>query len=132
MEKDGRAGPVHTSLPPTPSTRRYIEDVRRRLFLLCAAGSGGCLLAAGLAYGLSGLRTAVGITTTMALYVLIVRVLLVLRWPGRLVLLVALGWVPGVVFGSIVGSVTDRWVAVLGFAAGICGIQALVHRHDGP
>ena len=90
------------------------------------------MLAAGLAYGWSGLRTAVGITTTMALYVLSVRVLLVLRWPGRLVFLVALGWVPGVVFGSIVGSVTDRWVAVLGFAAGLFGVQALVHRHERP
>lgn len=132
METDARARPVRTSLPPTPNTRRYIEDVRPRPSLLCAAGAGGCLLLAGLAYGWSGLRTAVGIAATMALYALIVRVLLVLRWPARLVLLIALGWVPGVVFGWVVGNVTDRWVAVLGFTAGLCGLEALVHRHDRP
>jgi hypothetical protein len=107
-----------------------MEAVRRRLTLLCATGAGGCLLAAALAYGWSGLRTAVGIAATMALYALIVRVLLVLRWPGRLVLLVALGWVPGVMFGLVVGSVTDRWVTELGFAAGLLAVEALVHRHE--
>lgn len=109
-----------------------MEGVRRCLPTLCAAGAAGCLLAAVLAYGWSGLRTAVGIAATMALYALIVRVFLVLRWPTRLAVLLALGWVPGVAFGLVVGSVTDRLVALLGLATGLLGLEALVHHHDRP
>lgn len=107
-----------------------MEDVRPRVSLLCGAGACGCLLAAGLGYGASGLRTVTGIAVVMFLFALSTLAFFAFRWPGRLALIPAFGWIPGVVLGWAMGSVTDRWVALLGLGTGLLILEAIVHLHE--
>lgn len=99
----------------------------RHASLLCGTGAGGCLLAADLSYGLCGLRAASGVTGAMVLVAVFLRVILDLRWPGRLVVVPALGWTPGFVLCWAVENLQDRWLALV---AGSLALQAIVHFHS--
>lgn len=101
----------------------------RHASLLCGAGVGGCLLAAGLCYGLGGLRAAGGVTGAMVLVGVFFRVILDLRWPGRLVVVPVLGWIPGVMLCWAVENLQERRLALLTLGAGSLALQAIVHFH---